>query len=524
MRPIPSGSARASARGWERELARPRAITLPSEKHVRRGPGRTGPAPGASFAPADRAARSLEFQARGNRGPFGACRLALLALVGSCAILGCQTPPRAAIAPEEAISEVAGLVAPIEFRAVGPDGGPVDEPDSAGDALTFADAVRRAVTSDPGLQAALARVRIATADADQARLLPNPVLNVIVRWGAGSPQIEASFAQQFVQAIQLPRRSSAADNRLRGVAAEAVVSALDVISEVQQSYIAAQVSAALRPLLEERLTFVERLVTTASARLDMGEGTRGDVVTLDAQRVELRVFIDRTLLDERANRLRLARLIGEPSSPATWTLDAWSAPPIGDQPEAAWVDAGLRARPEIQAIVWRLKALGDDAALVRLLPWEGASTGLNAIGDDPWTLGPSLTTPLPIFDSGQAQRARITAEQLEARHALTQVKRTVVEDVRAAYQSLAASRTSLTRIREELIPLQRQRRQLAEDSYRAGQTDVTPLFLAEQDLRIAQTRAIEVESLAAVALVRLQRAVGGPGVAALLVQSGLPSP
>ena len=227
------------------------------------------------------------------------------------------------------------------------------------------------------------------------------MLNVVLRAGAGNPQVEASFAQPFVQALQLPRRSSAADNRLRAVAADAVVTALDVIGEVQEHYVAAQASAALRPLLEERLELVQRLVSTAQARLDVGEGTRSDVVTLDAQRVELLVSIDRTLLEERANRLRLARLIGEPSSAAGWKLDVWSAPLQIDQPEAAWVDAALGARPEIQAIAWRLKALGDDEALTRLLPFEGASAGLDAQVDGGLSIGPSLSTPIPIFDAGQ---------------------------------------------------------------------------------------------------------------------------
>ncbi len=424
---------------------------------------------------------------------------------------------------ESSIADVAGLDSPLEFRRIGPEGGPLDEPAAAGDALTFADAVRRAVTTDPGLQSALARIHIAIADADQSRLLPNPVLNVVLRVGTGNPQVEASFAQPFVQALQIPRRSSAADNRLRAVAADAVVTALDVIGEVQERYVSAQASAALRPLLEERLALVQRLVSTAQARLDVGEGTRSDVVTLDAQRVELLVSIDRTLLEERANRLRLARLIGEPSSDAGWKLDVWSAPAQIDQPEMAWVEAALAARPEIQAVAWRLKALGDDEALVRLLPWEGASAGLDAQVDGGLSIGPSLSTPIPIFDAGQAQRARITAEQLEARHGLTLAKRIVIEEVRTAYESLAASRANLNRIRNELIPLQVQRRQLAEDSYQAGQTDVTPLFLAEQDLRIGQTRAIEVEAQASIALLRLQRAVGGPGVAAKLARVELPS-
>ena len=441
----------------------------------------------------------------------------------SLAMGGCQSPPRVDVDAARVVAESAGLAEPVVFREVGPEGGLIDEAEPTGDELTVADAVRRAVTTDPGLQAALARIRIAMADARQARLLPNPVLNVVVRWGPGKPQVEASLAQDFVQALQLGDRTSAADNRLRQVAAEAVTVALDVVSEVQERYSAVQASSALVPVLDQRLSLIDKLLATAQARLDAGEGTRGDVATLHAQQVELRVEIDQAKLSEREDRLRLARLIGEPSGTATWRLDGWSVLAGGMLPEAAWVNAGLQHRPEVKAIAWRLKALGDDEALARLLPWEGASIGVDGQRDDGIYAGPAVSTPLPIFDMGQARRARVTAEQLEARHELTLAKRKVVEEVRVAFQTLAASSANLARIQNELIPLQEQRRKLAEDAYRAGQTDVTGLYLAEHDLRVAQAQSIEVERQAANALVRLQRAVGGVGVASPLMSHPVPS-
>ncbi|MGH7130520.1 MAG: TolC family protein [Phycisphaerales bacterium] len=433
-----------------------------------------------------------------------------LALLFAC---GCSvsSPDPAA---ERLVGDATGIDQAVIFRT---EGGPLDEPDPAGATLTLADAVRRAVSTDPGLQAALARVRIALADADQSRLLPNPVLNVILRWGPGKPQFEVSLAQDFIQALQIPHRASAADNRLRQAASDSVTVAIDVVAEVQERYAAAQASAALVPILRERMLILERLVSVAKSRLGAGEGTRSDVATLNAQRIELQVEIDQALLSERQERLRLARLIGEPSSAAGWSLDSWNSPVAELPSEARWVDAALQQRPEIQSITWKLKALGDDEALVRLLPWEGASVGIDAQRDDKLFVGPSISTPLPIFDMGQAKRSRITAEQLEARHELTLSRRKVVEDVRVAYQTMAASNANLVRIRGELIPLQQQRRTLAEDAYRAGQSDVTVLFLAEQDLRLTQTRAIEVEHQAATSLIRLQRAVGGPGVASSLM-------
>jgi cobalt-zinc-cadmium efflux system outer membrane protein len=357
------------------------------------------------------------------------------------------------------------------------------------------------------------------ADADQARLLPNPVLNFVLRWGPGSPQIEVSLAQDLIQAFKIPRQSSAADNRLRQAAADAVTVALDTVADVQERYVAVQTLESLVPVLVERRELLDKLVATARARLEAQEGTRSDLTTLEAQRVELDVDIAEARRQLQEERLRLARLIGEPSGLAAWRVDPWTAPALASTVEARWIDAGLQNRPEVQSVTWTLAALGDDAALARLLPWDGLGVGIDAQRDGDWTVGPSVSTPVPVFDMGQARRARVTAEQIEARHTLTLAKRKVVEEVRVAFQSLAASAANLKRVQSELIPLQQQRRQQAEDAYRAGQTDVTALFLAEQDLRAARAKAIEVEQQMSVALVRLQRAVGGPGVAATLGES-----
>ncbi|MBL8765283.1 MAG: TolC family protein [Phycisphaerae bacterium] len=426
----------------------------------------------------------------------------------------CQTT-RPDPAAESSITLATAIGEPVAFLV---EGGPLDEPAAVG-TLTFIDATRRAVTTDPRLQAALARVRIAIADADQSRLLPNPVLNFVLRWGPGKPQLEVSLAQDIIQAFQIPRRSSAADNRLRQAAADALTVALDVTSEVQERYAASQASDRLTPVLEGRLELLRRLTGIARKRLEGGEGTRGDVTTLEAQGVELEVEIADARLRQREERLRLARLVGEPSGAATWALDEWVAPPSAAPDEQHWIDTALTHRPEVQSVVWQLAALGDDYSLARLWPWEGAAVGIDAQKDPDWFAGPSVSTPIPVFDMGQARRARVTAEQIEARHELTLSRRRIVEEVRVAHQSLAGNLANLNRVRQELIPLQQKRRDQAEQAYRAGHTDVTALFLAEQDLRATQAKAIDVERQTSIALIRLLRAVGGPGVAAQLASA-----
>ena len=131
---------------------------------------------------------------------MGVCQAGCVPILILMLPFGCA-PDRIDPGAESAVSDALGLTHPIEFRI---EGGPVDEVREESSALPLGDAVRFAAMSDPGLQAALARVRIACADADQARLLPNPVLDFVLRWNAGAPQIEVSLAQDLIQALRRP--------------------------------------------------------------------------------------------------------------------------------------------------------------------------------------------------------------------------------------------------------------------------------------------------------------------------------
>lgn len=425
---------------------------------------------------------------------------------------GC-TSARPDLRVEDSITQASLLDVPLTFRV---EGAPVDEPFDQ-ETLSFADATRLAITTDTGLQASLAKVRIAMADADQSRLLPNPVLNFVLRWGPGSPQIEVSLAQNLIQVLQLERQASAADNRMREVAADALAEALDIVSEVQERYLAAQAMDRRVPALMQQAALIDQLSGIAESRFELGEGTRSDLTTLQAQKVQLENEIATAVENQRVQRVRLARLIGEPSSSAEWALDDWFAPETVVLSERVWIETALVHRPEVQSMNWKLAALGDDYALTRLMPWEGAELGMDAQSDSDWFAGPAISTPIPLFDQGKARKARVNSEIIEARHKLTSSMREIVEEVRLSYLNLSANSAQLDRVRGKLIPLLRERLEQSERAYSAGLVSITEPFLAEQDLREMEMHAIEMERQVSVSLVRLQRSVGGPAVAASIV-------
>jgi cobalt-zinc-cadmium efflux system outer membrane protein len=391
-------------------------------------------------------------------------------------------------------------------------GGPLDAAGQEPDVLNLQEAIRLAVHNDPGLQAALARVRAAEADVEQSRTLPNPILSIALRYpdSGGKPIIEAGLTAELVALLQRHRRSAAAEHRLRTASAEALASALDLLLEVQQHYAALQTAEAQISVFDNRQKVLDRLIAIAEARLKAGEANRLELTTLQARRLELETERAERRAERVDERLALARLIGQPSSSAIWQVTPWQAPLSLSWTEAQLIASALEKRPEVQAGQSTLLALGDELALTKWSAWENSEVGIASERDDGWSIGPSITTPVPLFDWGRARRAKAKAEVIEARHKLTQARREAVEEVRRAYAAFQSSSAAAARAQSELIPIQMQRREQAEAAYKAGETDVTVLLLAEQDLQDSQAKLIELQGRASAGEYRLQRAVGGP--------------
>lgn len=424
-------------------------------------------------------------------------------------LAGCQQNPAT---PDlgETLRAASGVTEAVTFSVEG-------EPESVADvpanALTVAAAIELAIRHSPELQAAIAKVHAALADARQARLLPNPVLSVIVRFpeGGGKPDIDAGLTADLVSLLRMPRQITAADKRLAAASAEAVTVAIDVVSTVQERYAAVQSLESQIVAIEQRTKLVDRLLDLAKARLGAGESGRLDVLTFESEQAELSAEAIERRATLRDQRLALARLVGNARHAAMWTIDPWTSPATLAVDEGSLIATALAARPEVQAASWELQALGADVAASGLLnAIDGADAGVEAERDDGnWSIGPGASVPIPLFDWGQQRTAAAQANQSEARHRLVQAKRQVIEDVRRAAEAYRSAAAAATVVRDRVVPLQEQRRQRAEESYKAGFEDITAVLIAEQESQASRLRLIELQEKLSTATFRLQRAVGG---------------
>ncbi len=100
----------------------------------------------------------------------------------------------------------------------------------------------------------------------------------------------------------------------------------------------------------------------------------------------------------------------------------------------------------------------------------------------------------------------------------------MIEEVRKAHAALSSARAAVARMSDELLPLLEQRRDQAETSYKAGESDLATLLLAQDSLQSSRFKSIELKEKAAVARIKLERAAGGRAAAARLVPTTQPNP
>jgi len=437
--------------------------------------------------------------------------------------LGCATAPPGHDTAAQ-IQSAASLVNAIAFHtnALPAEAAP------AADTLPLSAAIERALRQSPEVQVALANVRTAQADAHQTRLFSNPVLDIAFRSGDDlfygplqeNTYIEAGLTAELLNILQRPRRISAADAALRAASAKAITTTLDVIYQTQRHFFNAVGLRRETEILTERTNRIGQLLKVAEARLAAGEGTQLDVATLKAEQSTAAIDLREATLKLRQANVALAHRLGQPRGRIDWELTTPLYTQITLSKEAEVIARGLRARPEIQADRWQLTALEDRSALARLSWLEGAAAGLAAEREkeidvfsmeenSEWSLGPSVALPLPIFDWGQAKRAKARAQAIAARQRLTQTTRQTAREIRQAHQAVAQLMTTASRARTELVPLHEERVRLARIVFDAGQEDVTNLRLAELDLLEAELKLLRLDHRTTLAIIALHRATGG---------------
>ena len=396
------------------------------------------------------------------RGPLAL--LVLAALIAS----GCASasPERAFEGVRERVEEGSGQVtewsgvsAPAEEIADRVSellAGEVDADEAAGVALL----------GNRHLQATYAELGIAAADLARASRVPNPMLEVVALFDDGEANlIELSLVGELLDALLLPLRKAMAEDAYEIAELRVTREALAVATAVRREHYALQADL-------QSLELLRRVLLATEASDDMAEAlyTAGNISRLD--RLRERDLLEQTKLQvaeaemrvlERRERLNRAMGLWGPAAMA-WRPAPRLPDPPADPPETADLErravaGSLELRTAYREVAQAARRLGFGTIGVLAPEVEMgvvAEGEREEGGDREWAVGPLLAVPIPIFDQGQAAKARGRAEIRGLWDRYTALAVDVRSTAREAAMRLGFAHQRAAYYRDVVIPLRQQ--------------------------------------------------------------------
>ncbi len=405
-------------------------------------------------------------------------------------------------------------------------------PEPVGSADHLESLVQQALASHPELR----RLRAATGEAwarvSQAKALPDPMARGTV---FGEPMMMADgetrgtfmISQTIPSLKRLDARAQAASfealmNQQAVAAAEQRITA-----DVHEAWYRLSLLEQLLQINEANEQLLQSLVTIASAQVEVGRATSGDVIlaSLELSRIEEERLQLRQQITSRAailNRL-LSRPADTPIRIANQITDADTVPPLATEITLDTLRAiALQQQPEISMARLRTEAtaLGIRIAKLERVPdltlsyehmFMSMHPGMH--GSDPWQLGAGINVPL--------WNQKYNAIRLEAAHKHFAAHAGVEEVIRAndamlldlLEQARAAERTAIL-YQQTILPQIRQGLDADQRAYGQGTVQFERVIGNARNLLTAEAAYHRAMTDKAISLARLEQAAGARWVMA----------
>ncbi len=339
---------------------------------------------------------------------------------------------------------------------------------------------------------------------------PNP--DLLLEKLRETPHEAATLSLPIETAGKRQRRIATAEADAASGAAEIARTTAGIRNRVRRAFYA--LLSGQRRLAEDEalLELAQRAARAAADRFAAGAAPRLESLQAELAAVQASNEAESARATLVAARSDLNTLIGRPPGAA---LAATADLAAGDVPETgAAIARALAGSTELALLDRRIAAQAARVSLARAQqvpnPVVQGSVTHDAPPDFVWGWRAGLTVTLPIFTRHHAavEVEETTLAKLEAEREASAAQ--IAGSVTAAVAQAAAARDQARRFRDDLLPRAAEVQELAEESYRAGETGLVALLQALQGTRDLRLRAVQAGLDFQSALADLEQALGAP--------------
>lgn len=375
----------------------------------------------------------------------------------------------------------------------------------------------RAEASAPEVQRATASAAVAQAHTAfaHAPVVGNPVVGI--RALVGPDSSAATYTVSLGLPLDFSGRNSAwrseSDHMVTAATAMLDVARADSRLDAYTAYVDVAAAEGMLANARDREDAARDFLASIQARLNAGAATSLDVVlaqrelaAANASLVESEREVDaakerfRHALDLGANDSVEVEELLQPEMPEGLTIaNATTRALRGRRETAAWRAQEARFRAAEQRV-------RRDAVEPVTVAFEGERQGNRGPA---YGAGGSLSVPLPIVRTAQADRAVMRSQAELSEMELSLARREIEREAAAAYRALTHLLRELAVIEDSALPAAEQSLALSERMLASGVFDVFRVLIARNDLYAQRQHRIDVRRLAWRAYAELEHALGG---------------
>jgi cobalt-zinc-cadmium efflux system outer membrane protein len=376
--------------------------------------------------------------------------------------------------------------------------------------LTLSDALARAVDANRTVLAARTARAIGLAELQAAGQRPNPDVSVEAEretphWAfAGTVPLEVAGKRQ--------RRRAVAEAGLAVTDAETARITAEVRSDVRRAYYQAVASARRVEVSQELEAIATRARDAAQERFQTGAAPRLEALQSQLALAQAQNETTSARGSLTAARVELNALLAYPTDASPALRDPLEAGPVPSARDAT--EMALAGNGELQVLQKQIEQDRAQVALAHALRRPDPSvTGTFVYDSEPefrygWRVGAAIA--LPIFTTG---RAEVAVAEATLNRAIADRDARIAQISGAVASAVAraeAARQALLRFQSDILPATLQVEQMAEESYRSGQTGLPALLQTVQAARQTRLNALQAGLDYQLAIADLERAIGAP--------------
>lgn len=320
----------------------------------------------------------------------------------------------------------------------------------------------------------------------------------------GEQQLPLSGRLGFIKQALEPARASAE--------AEGAARIWDARASLRAAFYRALAARQQAEVIRAALTDMESVIDLLRTREQEGEGSRYDRVRVEREAADLRA--DLALAQARARSERGALAAYLPPQTVVVTLRGDLAPRLVPASSEEVVRRALDSRAEVRAESSRLAQLAlEQQAADRLRIPELLVTGgvkrtqvFGNRNDTGAVIGVSVA--LPLFNKGQTEVARLTAEQTRTQARRDLLAQQISAAVAGAYDVYAARLDALNAFERETRDIGEELLQIARVGYEEGELGILQLLDAYRVQRQTELRRLELQLAVKEVEIELSRSAG----------------